>query len=158
MPKSIPDGFTALTPHLVVSDGAKAIEFYNQAFGAEELETHKSPDGNMVMHSRLKIGNALVMLAGEYPPDCLSPRSRGGASVFMHLYTDDADAVFARAVQAGCTVKMPVTDMFWGDRYGQVEDPFGHPWAIATHKHDFTPEQIEANAREFFAKGCPDAH
>lgn len=158
MTKAIPDGYTALTPHLVVSDGAQAIEFYKQAFGAEELETHRSPDGKMVMHARLKIGDALLLLAGEYPPQCLSPKSRGGASVFLHFYTEDADAAFARAVKAGCTVRMPVGDMFWGDRFGQVEDPFGHPWSIATHKHDFTPEQIDANARAYFAKECPDGH
>jgi uncharacterized glyoxalase superfamily protein PhnB len=157
MTKSIPDGFTTITPHLVVADGAKAIEFYQQAFGAEELETHKSPDGTKVMHSRLKIGNALLLLAGEYPPHCLSPHSRGGASVFLHFYTEDVDAAFARAVKAGCTIAMPVTDMFWGDRYGQVVDPFGHPWAIATHKQDFTPAQVDANAREFFAKECSEA-
>jgi uncharacterized glyoxalase superfamily protein PhnB len=158
MTKSIPDGFTTLTPHLVVSDGAQAVEFYKQAFGAEALEIHRTPDGKGVMHARLKIGNALLLLAGEYPPDCLSPKSRGGASAFLHLYTEDADAAFERAVQAGCVVRMPVTDMFWGDRYGQVEDPFGHPWSIATHQHDYTPEQVDANARAFFAQGCPDAH
>ena len=158
MTKPIPDGFSTLTPHIVVSDGAQAIEFYQRAFGAEELETHKSPDGTMVMHARLRIGNSLLLLAGEYPPHCLSPKSRGGASAFLHFYTEDADAAFDRAVKAGCTAKMPVSDMFWGDRYGQVEDPFGHPWAIATHKHDFTPQQIDANAKAFFAKECPGEH
>jgi uncharacterized glyoxalase superfamily protein PhnB len=78
--------------------------------------------------------------------------------VYLNYYTEDADAAFDRAVKAGCTVRMPVSDMFWGDRYGQVEDPFGHPWAIATHKHDFTPQQIDDNARAFFAKECPDGH
>jgi uncharacterized glyoxalase superfamily protein PhnB len=156
MSRAIPDGFTAITPHLVVSDGAQAIEFYQRAFGAETLEVHRSPDGQTVMHARLRIGNALVLLAGEYPPNCLSPKSRGGASVFLHYYTEDVDAAFARAVQAGCAARMPVTDMFWGDRYGQVEDPFGHPWAIATHRQDLTPEQVDANARVFFAKECAD--
>jgi PhnB protein len=158
MPKTIPDGFHTLTAHLVVPDGAQAIEFYKNAFGAQEQERHMSPDGKMVMHARLKLGSSLFMLAGEYPPRCLSPRSRGGSSVFLHLYTEDADAAFDRAVKAGCTVRMPVTDMFWGDRYGQVEDPFGHPWAIATHKQDLTPQQVDDNARAFFAKECPDGH
>ena len=83
------------------------------------------------------------------PPHALSPKSRGGTSVYLHLYLADADAAFNRAVQAGCTIRMPVSDTFWGDRYGVVEDPFGHQWAIATHQHDYTPEQIAANARVF---------
>jgi len=153
MTKPIPDGFHTLTPHLIVPDGAVAIEFYKKAFGAQELARHLSPmDNKSVMHAQLKIGNSVVMLASEFPPNCLSPKSRGGSSVFLHIYTEDADAAFDRAVKAGCTIKMPVSDTFWGDRYGQVEDPFGHPWSIATHKHDYTPEQIAANAKEFFAK------
>ena len=94
----------------------------------------------------------MLMMAGEFPPDCLSPKSRGGTSVYLHLYVPDADAAFERAVKAGCIIKMPVSDTFWGDRYGIVEDPFGHQWSIATHKHDYTSEQIDANAKEFMAK------
>jgi uncharacterized glyoxalase superfamily protein PhnB len=111
-----------------------------------------SPDGKSVMHAQLKIGNSMLMLAGEFPPNCLSPKSRGGSSVFLHIYTANADAAFARAVQAGCKINMPIADTFWGDRYGQLEDPFGHQWSIATHKQDLTPGQIAANAKEFFAK------
>jgi PhnB protein len=152
MTKPIPDGVHTITPHLIVPDGAKAIDFYKKAFGAQELGRHLTPDGKAVMHAQLKIGDSVLMMGGEFPPDCLSPKSRGGTSVFLHIYTGNADAAFDRAVKAGCTVKMPVSDMFWGDRYGQVEDPFGHKWSIATHKHDFTAEQIAANAKEFFAK------
>jgi PhnB protein len=152
MTKPIPDGVHTITPHLIVPDGAKAIEFYKKAFGAQELGRHLTPDGKAVMHAQLKIGDSVLMMGSEFPPDCLSPKSRGGTSVFLHIYTGNADAAFDRAVKAGCTVKMPVSDMFWGDRYGQVEDPFGHKWSIATHKHDFTNEQIAANAKEFFAK------
>src|SRR5450432_1004365 len=152
MTKPIPDGVHTITPHLIVPDGAKAIEFYKKAFGAQELGRHLTPDGKAVMHAQLKIGDSVLMLGSEFPPDCLSPKSRGGTSVFLHIYTENADAAFDRAVKAGCTMKMPVSDMFWGDRYGQVEDPFGHKWSIATHKHDFTVEQIAANAKEFFAK------
>jgi len=152
MVKPIPDGFHTLTPHLVVPDGAVAIEFYQKAFGAQEQARHLSPDGKSVMHAQLTIGNSVVMLASEFPPDCLAPKSRGGTSVFLHLYTEDADAAFDRAIKAGCTVTMPVSDTFWGDRYGQLEDPYGHKWSIATHKHDYTNEQIAANAKEFFAK------
>lgn len=152
MAKPIPDGFHSLTPHLIVNDGVAAIEFYKKAFGAKENTRHLMPDGKTVMHAQLAIGNSILMLAGEFPPKALSPKSVGGSSVVLHLYTEDADAVFNRAVNAGCTVRMPVTDMFWGDRYGQVEDPFGHLWSIATHKQDLTPEQLAANAQAFMSK------
>lgn len=151
MAKPIPDGFHTLTPHLIVPDGAAAIEFYKKALGAQELFRLLTPDGKALMHAQLKIGNSIVMLGSEFPPDCLSPKSRGGTSVFLHIYTEDADAAFDRAVKAGCTVNMSVSDTFWGDRYGQVEDPYGHKWSIATHKHDYTEAQIAANAKEFFA-------
>jgi len=156
MAKPIPDGFHTLTPHLVVHDGIGAIEFYKKAFGAQEKERHVMPDGKGVMHAQLKIGNSMVMLASEFPPMCLSPKSRGGTSVFLHLYVENADAAFDRAVKAGCTVKMPLMDQFWGDRYGQVEDPFGHHWSIGTHNRDLTPEQIAENAKAAFAHmKCP---
>lgn len=150
MAKPIPDGFYSITPHIIVSDGAKAIDFYKKAFGAQEKERFMTPDGKAVMHAQLKIGNSMVMLGNEFPPTCLSPKSRGGTSVSLYLYVENADAVFERAVKAGCTVKMPMTDQFWGDRYGQVEDPFGHQWSIATHKQDLTQDQIAANAKTFF--------
>jgi PhnB protein len=151
MTKPIPDGFHTLTPHLIVTDGAKAIELYQQAFGAQELGRMMTPDGKAMMHAQLKIGDSMLMLGCEMPPHNLSPKNRGGTSVSLHIYTEDADAAFERAVKAGCTVKMPVSDMFWGDRYGVVEDIFGHQWSLATHKHDFTNEQIAANAKAFFA-------
>jgi uncharacterized glyoxalase superfamily protein PhnB len=152
MTKPIPDGFHTLTPHIVVTDGAQAIEFYKKAFGAQELSRLLTPDGKTVMHAQLKIGDSLLMLGSEMPPHALSPKSRGGTSVYLHLYLAGADAAFDRAVKVGCTIKMPVSDTFWGDRYGVVEDPFGHQWSIAMHKHDFTQEQIAANAKEFMAK------
>jgi len=151
MSKPIPDGFNTVSPHIVVTDAAKAIEFYTKAFGAQEHGRFMGPDGKSVMHAELKIGNSMVMVGNEFPPSCLSPKSRGGTSVTMHLYVENADAAFDRAVKAGCTVKMPIMDQFWGDRYGQVEDPFGHQWSIATHKQDLTKEQIAANAKAFFA-------
>jgi len=152
MTKSIPDGFHTITPHLVVSDAGKAIEFYKKAFGAQEIERFMRPDGSAVMHAELKIGNSMLMLGSEFPPHCLSPKSRGGTSVSLYLYVENADTTFDGAVKAGCTVKMAMTDQFWGDRYGQVEDPFGHEWSIATHKKDLTKDQINANAKAFFAK------
>jgi len=151
MTKAIPDGFHTITPHLVVSDAAKAIEFYKKAFGAQERDRFMGRDGKAVMHAELKIGSSILMLGNEFPPHCLSPKSRGGTSVSLYLYLEDADAAFDRAVKSGCTVKMPMTDQFWGDRYGQVEDPFGHQWSIATHKQDLTKDQIAANAKVFFA-------
>jgi uncharacterized glyoxalase superfamily protein PhnB len=152
MAKPIPDGFHTLTPHITVSDAAKAIDFYRNAFGAQETERHVAPDGKAVMHAQLKVGNSMLMLANEFPPMCVSPKARGGTSVTLHLYVENADAAFDRAVKAGCTVKMPISDQFWGDRYGCVEDPFGHVWSIATHKQDLTREQIAANAKAAFAK------
>jgi uncharacterized glyoxalase superfamily protein PhnB len=160
MTKPIPDGFYTITPHMIVSDGAKAIEFYKKAFGAQETGRFMTPDGKGVMHAQLKIGSSMLMLGSEHPPTCLSPKSRGGTSVSLFLYVENADALFDRAVKAGCTVKMPMTDQFWGDRYGQVQDPFGHEWSIATHKQDLTEAQIAANAKTFFAdmakKGAPE--
>ena len=151
MTKPIPDGFHTITPHLVVSDAAKAIEFYKKALGAQENDRFMAPDGKSVMHAQLKIGNSILMLGSEFPPHCLSPKSRGGTSVSLNVYVENDDAAFDRAVKAGCTVKMPMMDQFWGDRYGQVEDPYGHQWSFATHKQDLTKEQIAANAKAFFA-------
>ncbi|SPE55512.1 conserved hypothetical protein [Verrucomicrobia bacterium] len=152
MVKAIPDGYTTLTPHLIVKDAAKAIEFYKKAFGAKEHSKHLAPDGKAVIHAALKIGNSMLMMADEFPPMCLSPKARGGTSTVLHLYVENADAFFERAVQAGCVVKMPISDQFWGDRYGQVEDPFGHQWSIATHKQDLTEQQLAAGAKAAFAK------
>lgn len=152
MSKSIPNEFHTITPHLIVSDAAKAIDFYKKALGAQEKDKFLLPDGKGVMHAELKIGDSIVMLGNERGPHCLSPKSRGGTTVSLHLYSDNADAAFDRAVKAGCTVKMPMADMFWGDRYGQVEDPFGHQWSFATHKQDLSKDQIAANAQKFFAE------
>lgn len=103
------------------------------------------------MHPQFAIGNSVLMLGSAMPPHALSPKSRGGTSVFLYLYLTDADAAFDRAVEAGRTVRMPVSETFWGDRYGVVEDPFGPQWSIATHKQDLTPKQIAANAKVFMA-------
>jgi uncharacterized glyoxalase superfamily protein PhnB len=152
MAKPIPDGFNTITTHIVVPDVGKAIEFYKQALGAQEKERYTMPDGKGIMHAELKIGNSVLMLGGEHPPQCLSPKARGGTSVTLNLYVEDADASFNRAVKAGCTVRMPMMDQFWGDRYGQVQDPYGHQWAFATHKQDLSHDQIAENAKAFFAK------
>jgi PhnB protein len=150
--KSIPDGYHTVTPFLSLKDASKAIQFYQHAFGAKEIEKHHAPDGK-VMHAVLKIGNSLIMLADEFPQsNCgiSSPHSLKGSSAMFHLYVEDVDAAFEKALKAGAKVKMPVADMFWGDRYGQLEDPFGHLWSLGTHKADLTPEQVEQGAKECF--------
>jgi PhnB protein len=145
--KSIPEGYHSVTPYLVVKSASDAIEFYKRAFGAVERYRLNSPDGKSIVHTELKIGDSVFMLADEFTQVDMvgsrSPKSIGGSSVTLHIYTEDVDTVFNQAVAAGATVTMPVTDAFWGDRYGQLMDPFGHIWSIATHKQDLTPEQIE---------------
>lgn len=153
--KPIPEGYHTLTPFLSLKDAAKAIEFYKKAFGAQEVEKHDCPDSSKIMHAVLKIGNSLIMLADEFPEHSCGvsgPTSLKGTTTMMHLYVENADAAFERAVKAGAKVKMPISDMFWGDRYGQIEDPFGHLWSIATHTADLTPEEIEQKAKECFKK------
>ena len=152
-PSPIPPGMHSVTPHLVCADAADAIAFYKKAFNAQELAQLAGPDGKL-MHGLIKIGDSMLMLVDEYPEwDSLGPNARKGSSVTLHLYVEDADAQFQQALDAGCSVRMPLADMFWGDRYGMVQDPFGHLWSIATHVRDVSPEEIRAAA----AKGCPGA-
>jgi PhnB protein len=146
--KPIPSGFHTLTPHLVVKGASKAIEFYKKAFGAQEIGRLTAPDGKTVMHADLKIGDSHVFLADEFPEmGCRGPESVGGTSVTIHMYVEDVDAAFNKAVAAGAQVRMPVSDMFWGDRYGVLADPFGHAWSIATHKEDLSPQEIRKRAQ-----------
>ena len=142
--KAIPDGFHTLTPHLIIKDAAKAIDFYKAAFGAEELARMPMPDGRL-MHASLKIGDSMLMLCDEFPEHgCgLSPQSLESAHATIHIYVEDADKAFKKAIEAGATEKMAPQDMFWGDRYGVLVDPFGQPWSIATHKEDLTPEEMQ---------------
>ena len=148
---AIPEGYQTVTPDLVLHDAARAIEFYAQAFGARELMRFKMPDGK-IGHAEIKIGHSIVMLCDENPNGgCASPTSLNGTTVMLFLYVDDVDATFQQAVKAGATVVMPVADMFWGDRSGQVRDPFGHRWQLATHKEDLTQAQIDERAQQFFA-------
>jgi PhnB protein len=136
---SIPDGFHTVTPYLVVRGGSKALDFYKKAFGAEVVELHETEDG-LVFHARFKIGDSFIMLSDEFPPSqgcgMAAPQFSNSPSVAIHLYVEDVDSVFNQAVKAGAKAVMPVEDMFWGDRYGQLDDPFGHRWSIATHKED----------------------
>jgi uncharacterized glyoxalase superfamily protein PhnB len=144
----IPQGMHSVTPHLVCAGAAKAIEFYKQAFGAEEGARLPGSDGRL-MHATVKIGDSQVMLVDEMPEwGALGPKSLKGSPVTIHLYVDDVDAVVARAVQAGAKVTMPVADQFWGDRYGKLEDPFGHHWSVATHVRDVSMEEAQKAMRE----------
>jgi PhnB protein len=144
----IPSGYHTITPYLRIRGAAQAIEFYKKAFGAEEVLRMAGPDGK-VMHAEIKIGDSHIMLGDEFPSmGGLSPLSIGGTGSGLHLYVRDADAVFNRAVAAGAKVKMPLADMFWGDRYGQLMDPFGHEWSVGTHIEDVTPEEMMRRGQE----------
>jgi uncharacterized glyoxalase superfamily protein PhnB len=150
--KPIPAGFHTLTPYLVVRDAAKALEFYKQAFGAKVRSVHYAPDGK-VMNADLKIGDSILLICDEFPgPGCRSPQSLGGSTITIHVYVKDVDKVFNQAVAAGATVTMPLMDAFWGDRYGQLEDPFGHRWSLATHIKDLSSKQIEEAGKAVFAE------
>jgi PhnB protein len=141
--RPIPEGMHTVTPHIVCADAAGAIEFYKKALGAVELMRMPGPDGKL-MHACIKIGNSPVMLVDEMPQwGVLGPKTLKGSPVTLHIFVEDVDAFAARAVAAGAKVTMPIADMFWGDRYGVLQDPFGHQWSVATHMHDLTPEEIK---------------
>lgn len=140
--KAIPDGYYSLTPYVVCKDAAKAIEFYAQAFGAQEVARMPGPGGR-IMHAEVKIGNSMLMLSDENPDRGAVAPSGSGRSASLMFYTDDVDAVFKRAVDLGATSIEAPTDMFWGDRMGTLTDPAGHQWAIATHKEDVSPEEMQ---------------
>ncbi|SAK95261.1 glyoxalase/bleomycin resistance protein/dioxygenase superfamily protein [Caballeronia fortuita] len=141
--KPIPEGMHSLTPHLVCAGAAEAIEFYKRAFNAVELGRMPGPDGKL-MHAMVKIGDSTLMLVDEFPQfGSVGPKALNGSPVTLHLYVEDADATVKQAESAGAKVTMPVADMFWGDRYGRLEDPFGHQWSVATHKRDMTPEEMK---------------
>jgi PhnB protein len=144
--KEIPKGFHTATPHLVVPDIAKAIDFYKRAFGAEEL--YRMDIDGKVGHAEIKIGDSVIMLSPEMPQRYMrSPQSLGGTAVDILLYVRDVDQAFKRAVAEGAKITMPLDDMFWGDRYGRVTDPFGHSWSLATHKEDVKPEEVRKRAK-----------
>jgi uncharacterized glyoxalase superfamily protein PhnB len=155
--RPIPEGFHTVTPHLVCANAAEAIEFYKKAFGAVEVGRMPSPDGK-IMHASLRIGDSPLMLADEFPGyGSLGPLALKGTPVVIHLYVQDVDAVYAQAVAAGAQAAMPPAEMFWGDRYGQLVDPFGHRWSLATHTRDLTPEQMQQEMQKMMAQqqSCP---
>jgi uncharacterized glyoxalase superfamily protein PhnB len=146
--KPIPSGFHTLTPQLVVKGAGKAIEFYKTAFGAEEVCRLSAPAGGSLLHADLKIGDSHFFLVDEMREmGCQGPESIGGTPVTIHMYVEDVDAAFGKAVSAGAKVKMPLSDMFWGDRYGVLTDPFGHSWSMATHREDVTQAEVRQRAQ-----------
>lgn len=154
--QAIPAGQEGLIPHLVCSPCTEAIDFYKKAFGATELARMPAPDGKRIMHAQIKIGNSFLFLVDDFPEFCggksQTPKALSGTPVTIHRYVPDCDAAIKQAVDAGATAKMPPMDMFWGDRYGVIVDPYGHQWSIATHIKDMTPAEMQAAMNEAFAK------
>jgi PhnB protein len=146
----VPAGFHTLTPHLTVKGAKDAIDFYGKAFGAKEIRRHAM--GDTIAHAQLQIGSSMLMLMDEFPEHGpFGPEGETGT--VLHLYVPDVDASFKRAVEAGARVVMPVEDMFWGDRYGIVQDPFGHRWSIASNREELTPEEVMERAAKAFSGG-----
>ena len=141
--RPIPEGFHSVTPHLVcMGEGASAaLAFYAKAFGAVEISRMPGPGGKL-MHAQMRVGDSFIMLADHFPEFGSFPVAEGASPVFVHLYVPDTDAVYQAALAAGATSLLAPNDMFWGDRYAMVADPFGHRWSIATHQRDLTPEQM----------------
>ena len=157
--KPIPEGFHTVTPHLVVRGADQAIEFYKKAFGAVEVGRMPGPDGQRLLHAEIKIGDSFLFLNDEFPEmGARCPQTLGGSSCTLTLYLEDADAVWKRAVEAGAQVRLPLADQFWGDRYGKLVDPFGHEWALTTHREDLTPEEIRKRGEAFFAQRPKEGH
>ena len=146
--KPIPDGMHTVTPHLICAGAADAIEFYKKAFNAVELGRVPGPQGKL-LHALIRIGDSAVMLVDEFPDwNSFGPKSLKGSPVTIHLYVQDVDAFFKQAVAAGAKITMPLEDTFWGDRYGRLEDPFGHHWSVATHVRDVKPEELQEAAQK----------
>jgi len=146
----IPPGFHTVTPSLIVKEGAKAIDFYKKALGAEELMRMVGPDGK-ISHAEIKVGDSILFITDENPAmGTKSPQTLGGTASNLYLYVEDVDSAFKRAVDAGGKATMPVTDMFWGDRFGQFTDPSGHSWGLSTHVEDVSPEETERRAVDFY--------
>ena len=151
--KAVPEGFQSVTPSLTLKDSKKALEFYQKAFRATVLDVFPAPDGRRTMHATIRIGNSILMMGDEMPGSgCQSAESLDTTPISLYVYVPDADAVFRQALAAGATATMPVADMFWGDRCGMLQDPFGYAWMIATHTRDLTQKEILQGARAFFEK------
>jgi len=145
--KTIPDGYHSVTPYLIITGAAEAIDYYKKAFGATELLRMPAPDGK-IGHAEIKIGDSPIMLADEFPEmGYKSPQTLGGSPVSIMIYVEDVDTVFDQAVAAGGKVQRPVKDQFYGDRSGTLEDPFGHVWHVTMHKEDVSVEEMERRAK-----------
>jgi PhnB protein len=151
--KKIPEGFHTVTAGLTVRGAADAIEFYKTALGAQELGRMASPDGK-IAHAELRIGDSIIFIADEFPSMGMtkSPQTLGGCTGTLHLYAEDVDSAYQRAIDAGGKAAMPVADMFWGDRYGTFVDPFGHTWGVGTHKEDLSAKEVEERSKAFYAQ------
>ena len=149
--KAVPPGYRSVTPYLVVNDANGALEYYKKAFGATQVVKMDGPGGK-ISHAEFKIGDSMLMLADEMPRGPRSPKSLGGSPVSIFLYVEDVDSVFKQAVDTGATAIMPPQDMFWGDRFGKLTDPFGHEWALATHIEDVAPAEMKKRMEAFEAQ------
>jgi len=153
MTKPIPEGYRSVTPSFTFKDSQKAIEFYKKAFGAKVLDVFQNLNGRGIMHATIQIGDSILMMGDENPgQNCKSAETLGSSPISFFIYVPDADAAFKQAVAAGCTAVMPVAEMFWGDRAGNIKDPFGYSWMIATHTRDLTKDEIKKGAEAFFAQ------
>ena len=152
MMSRVPEEFHTITPQLVVSGVAKAIDWYTKALGANELLRNTAPDGKSIMHSELLLGDSRFFVVDEFQGSMSSPLRLGGTPVTLHLYVEDVDDLFDRAVAAGASVIMPVGDQFWGDRYGMLSDPFGHRWSIASRVEDLSPRALQKRAADWARK------
>ena len=155
MPDTSERPISPLSPHIFVSNAASAIDFYKKAFNAEEVSRHAAPDGKRIMHAALGVNGATLMLCDDFPEfrggKGSTPEAFGGSPVVLHLQVSDADKVFNQAVAAGATVAMPLQDQFWGDRYGQIVDPFGHTWSIGAKVRNVSEQELEQAAKAQFS-------
>ncbi len=150
--KPVPENLHTITPHLVIRGAAQAIDFYKRALGAQEIYRHAAPDGK-IMHAQLRIGDSALFLSDEFPQGTSqSPQSLRGTSIVLNIYVSNVDDLWQRATTADATVRFPLQNQFWGDRYGQVQDPYGHVWALAQRIEEVQPDELERRAREMFAK------
>ena len=148
----IPEGYHSVTPYLVIDGAAEAIRFYERAFGAVEVLSMPIGDSGRIAHAEIRIGDSHVMMSDEHPDmGLLGPKARGGATASLMIYTEDVDAMFARAIDAGATQERAVENQFYGDRAGTLVDPFGHRWTIATHVEDVSPEELNRRMAQMFA-------
>lgn len=150
---AIPKGYHSVTPVLVVKGAEQAIEFYKTAFGAKELNRASIPESNIILHAEIQIGDSRIMLNDEFPEmNCKSPQSVGGASTALYIYVKDVEKIFAQATDAGAKVTMPLMDAFWGDRTGQLVDPYGHIWSFATRKRNLSQKEVQKAQQEWLAE------